>query len=94
MFLIESENDQVRFHAAQSIVVFGAIFVASLVLSFIQAIAGFADIVGFVIGAIFGLLSFILWVGGFILWIYLIVRTYQGEDPRIPVAADVADSFA
>lgn len=90
MFLIESENDQVRFHAAQSIVIFGILFVASIALNFVQAIAAFSDIIGLVLGPILGLLGLVLWLGGLILWIYLLVRTYQGEDPRIPVAAGVA----
>jgi len=93
MFIVESENDHVRFHAAQSIVISGALFVVSVAMSFIQAIAGFIDILGFIVGVIFGLISLVLWLGGFVLWIYLIVRTYQGENPRIPVAAGVADGF-
>lgn len=93
MFLIESENDHVRFHAAQSIVIFGALFVASIVLSFLQTIVAFSDIIGVMLGAVFGLLGLVLWLGGLILWIYLIVRTYQGEDPRLPVAAGVADDI-
>lgn len=93
MFLIESENDHVRFHAAQSIVVFGALFVVSMALNFVRAIAGFSDIIGFVLGPVFGLLSLVLWFGGLALWIYLIVRTYQGENPRLPVAAGVAENL-
>ena len=109
MFIVESENDHVRFHAAQSIVISGALFVVSvamsfilsvtisfilsIAMSFIQAIAGFIDTLGFIVGVIFGLISLVLWLGGFVLWIYLIVRTYQGENPRIPVAASVADGF-
>ena len=101
MFIVESENDHVRFHAAQSIVISGALFVVSvaisfilsIAMSFIQAIAGFIDTLGFIVGVIFGLISLVLWLGGLALWIYLIVRTYQGENPRIPVAASVADGF-
>ncbi len=94
VLLVESENDHVRFHAAQSIVVFGAIFVASIGLNFLQAIVGISDIIGVVLGPVLGLLGLALWVGGLILWVYLIVRSYQGEDPRIPVAAGVADGIA
>ena len=93
MFLLESGNDHVRFHAAQSIVVFGALFVASLALSFIQTIVAFSDIVGFVLGPVLGLLSLVLSLAGLVLWLFLIIRTYQGEDPRIPVAAGVADNL-
>ncbi|MEF8851163.1 MAG: hypothetical protein V5A44_03180 [Haloarculaceae archaeon] len=91
MFLIESENDHVRFHAAQSVVTFGALFVVLMALNVVQAIAGFSDIIGLILGPVFGLLSLVLSLGGFVLWVYLIVRTYRGQDPRIPVAAHVAE---
>jgi len=54
MIFTESENDHVRFHAAQSIVIFGALFVASTVLNFLQAIVGFSDIIGAVLGPLNG----------------------------------------
>ncbi|MEF8802018.1 MAG: hypothetical protein V5A56_13465 [Halolamina sp.] len=93
MFLVESENDHIRFHGAQSIVVFGGLFVASIALSFIQIIAGFSDILQLLLGAILSLLGLVLWLGGVILWVYLIVRTYQGKDPQIPVAAGIAEDL-
>jgi uncharacterized membrane protein len=93
MFIVESENDHVRFHAAQSIVVSGALFVVSMGLDVIQAVAGFIDILGLIVGFVFGLINLVLLLGGFVLWIYLLVRTYQGENPRIPVAAGIADGF-
>jgi uncharacterized membrane protein len=94
MLFVESENDQVRFHAAQSTVVFGAIFLASIALSIIQIMAGFSDILQFLLGAILSLLGLVLWLGGLVLWIYLIIWTYQGNDPRIPVAAGIAEDLA
>jgi uncharacterized membrane protein len=30
-------------------------------------------------------------VGSFALWIYMMVRAYQGQTPRIPIAAGIAD---
>lgn len=47
IYLIETENDHVRFHAAQSMVVFGGIVVVSIALNFIQIVARFGDIIGF-----------------------------------------------
>ncbi len=62
-------------------------------MSFIQIIAGFSDILQLLLGAILSFLGFVLWLGGAILWIYLIVRTYQGKEPQIPVAAGIAEGF-
>ena len=50
-FLLETENKFVRFHAIQSILVFGVITVAGIVLGWIP-----------VIGWVIGLLGFVLWV--------------------------------
>src|SRR3990167_4800467 len=60
--LIEKKNKFVRFHAMQSIVVFGAVFVAQWVISLIPYL-------GILIS---GLLSLL----GVVLWIVLMVKAY------------------
>ncbi len=76
-YVLEKENKFVRFHAMQSIVVFGALFVSMTVFGLIPGI-------GFLLSNILGILSIILWV-------LLMVKSYQGEYFRIPVASDIAD---
>jgi uncharacterized membrane protein len=75
--IIEKENRFVRFHAYQSLAVFGALFVLSL-------IAGFIPLIGKPI-------SFVLAPVGLILWILLMVKAYQGERYKLPVAGDWAE---
>ena len=75
--IIEKENRYVRFHAYQSLAVFGALFVLSL-------IAGFIPVVG-------KLVSILLAPVGFILWILLMVKAYQGERYKLPVTGDWAE---
>ena len=75
--LIERENKVVRFHAIQSIVVFGALTLASLILGWIP-----------VIGAV---LAWIIWVVGIILWIVLMIKAYQGVKYKLPWAGDFAE---
>jgi uncharacterized membrane protein len=75
--IIEKENRFVRFHAYQSLAVFGALFVLSL-------IAGFIPLIGKPI-------SFLLAPVGLILWILLMVKAYQGERYKLPVAGDWAE---
>lgn len=74
--VIEQKNRFVRFHAVQSIVVFGALTVASAMLSWIPFVGGF-------FGAIIGILAFIL-------WIILMIKAYQDELFKVPIAGDVA----
>lgn len=76
-FVLEKDNKFVRFHALQSIIVFGSITVASLILRYIPFIGG-------LISGLLGLL-------GFILWIILMVKAYRGEQYKLPVAGDIAE---
>lgn len=76
-YLMEKENKFVRFHAMQSIVVFGTLTVLSIVL-------GVIPVVGVVLGPIIGIL-------GLVLWILLMVKAYQGEKFKLPVAGDIAE---
>lgn len=93
MYFIESDNETVQFHAAQSVVVFGGVTVAAMVLNFLQVMIQFGDIVGVILGPILGLVSLALWLGAVAVWIYLLVQTYQDNDPRIPVAAGIAEDL-
>ena len=77
--LIEQENKFVRFHAMQSIYVFGAITVAGIVLGWIP-----------VIGVVF---SVLLWLFGVALWIVLMVKAYQGVEFKLPLAGNLAEKW-
>lgn len=79
-FVIEKENKFVRFHAMQSIIVFGALFV-------VQIILGFIPFIGWI-------LIPLVWIAGFILWVILLVKAYQGEYYKLPVAGDMAEKHS
>jgi len=81
--LIEKENKFVRFHAVQSIVTFGALTVVWIVLSILRAIGP--------LGWLFWILEVIAWILGIVLWIVLMVKAYQGERFRLPIAGDIAE---
>jgi uncharacterized membrane protein len=87
IFFLTDKRPFVRFHAAQSIVVFGGLTVIRIVLAMLFVSSHLA---GFSIG--FGLLSLVALLG-FVLWVLLMVKAYQGEKFRIPVAADLADQI-
>lgn len=75
--LLEKDNQFVRFHAIQSIVVFGAVTVVDIVLNFIP-------VVGWILEVIIGIVAFIL-------WIVLMIKAYQGQRYKLPVAGDIAE---
>ena len=84
-FLMEPENKFVRFHALQSIVVFGAITVVSIILSVIP-----------VIGTVLSAMSLAVSPPSrptrtFVLWIVLMIRAYQGVKFKLPWAGDFAE---
>ena len=75
--LIEKESEFVKFHAMQSLVVFLGITVLSIAL-------GFIPYIGWVISSMIGLI-------GLILWIVLMIKAYQGERWKVPIAGDFAE---
>ena len=93
IFFLIDKRPYVRFHAAQSIVVFGGLHVINIVVGIIFG-AGFMMMggwgsfgLGFVLYSLINLIAFIL-------WILLMVKAYQGEKFEVPVAAGIAKSFA
>jgi uncharacterized membrane protein len=75
--VIEKENKFVRFHAMQSILVFGGLFVINMVLSFIPFI-------GWALMPIVG-------IAGLILWILLMIKAYNGELYKLPIVGNIAE---
>ena len=78
--LLEQENKFVRFHAFQSIIVFGVLTVASFILGWIPIIGGFLA----------GLISLLCLV----LWIVLMVKAYQGKRYKLPWSGNLAEKWA
>ena len=87
----ERQHQEVRFHAAQSLVVFGALSVALLLCGGASAVAFF------VAAPTFQLMQAIgnaIWFGAVLLWLFLLVKTWRGETWRIPVAGELAMKIA
>ena len=78
--LIERKNKFVRFHAFQSIIVFGVITLIGIIFTPIP-----------VIGAVISWLASII---GFVLWILLMVLASQGKKYKMRWAGDLAEKWA
>ena len=76
-YLVEKENKFVRFHAMQSIIAFGFLWVLNAVLVVIP-------VIGWAIMPIVGVVSLIL-------WIFLMVKAYQGDYFKLPIVGDIAE---
>jgi uncharacterized membrane protein len=90
-YLIEKTHQVVRFHAAQSIV-FGAF---AIVLWVVLAILSFIFYsISWTLGNLFNLVTLLVWLGLFIVWIVLLVKGYSGEKWKLPVLGDMAERMA
>jgi uncharacterized membrane protein len=92
IFFLIDKRPYVRFHAAQSIVVFGGLHIIQIILG---QIFGFGFLFGgwgaFSIGLVlFQMISLL----SLILWILLMVKAYQHEKFEVPIAGSIAKSFS
>lgn len=87
-YVIEKENKFVRFHAMQSIITFGALFIISIIVVPIIAIV---PVIGWIIG---GLLSIIIWIITIVLWVILMYKAYKGEKFKLPIVGNIAEKYA
>lgn len=87
----ERRHAEVRFHAAQSLVVFGALSIALF-------LCGGASAVAFVVAtSTFQVMQNIgnaIWLIAVLLWLFLLIKTWQGETWRVPIAGDLATKIA
>ena len=92
IFLLIDKRPFVRFHAGQSIVVFGGLQILHIVLTrfFVMGTA-VGGVVGFSLG---WMLVSLVDLAVFVLWILLMVKAYQGERYRLPLVGDYAESLA
>lgn len=77
LLLVEKKSSFVRFHAMQSTVLFGGLFVVNIGL-------GFIPLLGW-------LVSFVLSMGAFILWLLLMWKAFNGEKYKLPYVGDFAE---
>ncbi len=82
-YIIDKDNEYVRYHAMQSIIVFGAFTITQMVL-------GTLSLIPF-IGVVFWIGQMIVGLLGFVLWIICMVKAYQGERFKLPIAGDMAE---
>ena len=88
-FFLRRKNSFVRFHAAQSVVLFTPLIGVYVVVRLLTIV----PVLGLLLSPILGCLTSILLVGGALLWIFLMVQTYRGSNVRLPVISQYADAF-
>ncbi|MBF0547010.1 MAG: DUF4870 domain-containing protein [Candidatus Riflebacteria bacterium] len=77
IFALEKENKFVKFHAMQSIIISILLIILSIILNFIP-------IIGWI-------MLFPLALGSLFLWIFLMLKAFQGEKFKLPIVGDYAE---
>jgi uncharacterized membrane protein len=90
--IIEQQSRTVRFHAAQSLVLFGTFFVVLLLLGLLSGAMLFIS--GRTAFQAVQLLGYVVWLAAVLIWVVLMYRTYNGETWRVPLAGDLAAKIA
>ena len=92
MFLfLERKHREVRFHAAQSIVVFGGL---SLLMVLIAILTATSLVVAPSLFRAAWSLNSLVWLAGVVLWLVLMVQAFRGGRARVPFAAGLAARIA
>jgi uncharacterized membrane protein len=88
VFFLIDKRPTIRFHAMQSMILFGALFVLQIVLSF-------GGIFGGLLGyALLGLVHSLLALLILICWILCMVNAYQGKRFKVPIVGDLAETYS
>ena len=88
VFFLIDKRPFVRFHAMQSMIAFGALFV----LQYVFVWGGwFGGIFGFALMSMVGMLIGLL---ALVCWILCMVKAYQGQRFKLPVIGDMAEKFS
>lgn len=81
ILLVEKEDRFIRFHALQSTLVFGGLFIASFIL----------DLILTSIDLLATLANTLIWIAIIVVWASSMIRAYKGKIFKWPIAGDFAE---
>jgi uncharacterized membrane protein len=85
--VLEKESKFVRFHAVQSIIVFGGLWILSFVLGVAFSFSWALISLGFALTQLINLVALAI-------WIVCMYKAYKGEVFKLPVVGDIAERHA
>lgn len=88
-FVIERKNRFVRFHAAQSFLFLGSVFVLYVFLRFLSIV----PFIGFLLSPVISCALFVLLVPAGLIWLFLMIQAYRGVTVRLPIVAEYAEGL-
>ncbi|MDQ6771664.1 MAG: DUF4870 domain-containing protein [Candidatus Dormibacteraeota bacterium] len=91
MLFVGKNDPDVKFHAAQSIVFFGSISVIDIIVRIIDTVVGSVSL-----ALILGLITFVIWIFGVVVWIIALLRANSGGGQRfdLPLVGGIVRPYA
>jgi len=93
-FLLEGENEFVKFHAAQSIVFGVGMFAIYIGMSIFQMLLLFIPHLGGLLSLLFSLAYLVVGFVAFLTWLFLMYKAYSNERFALPVFGRLAERLA
>src|SRR5712692_7296011 len=87
-FFVEKQNRFVRFHAMQSILFFGGLFILNILFSIIGGLS--IPFLSGLVGILGGLVGLVTFIG----WIVLLINAFQGKYFKLPIVGDYEEKYA
>src|SRR5271166_4848810 len=86
-----NQNRNIKFHAFQSIFMHLALIVTYIALTILSLMLHTIPVIGALLGL---LVSLALGLGSFLLWLFMLFKTYNGEKIMLPVIGELAQKQA
>lgn len=87
IYLTEKKSQYIRFNAMQSIIFSGLLTIIYVFLNVLSLIP--------VLGRILSLILYpIVYMAGTVIWIILLVKSFQGEYFKLPIIGDYAEKYS
>jgi len=95
VFFVIDKRPFVRFHAAQSMVVFGALFIIYIALNIFLSMSWMMGAATGVMGSLLHFLfGTLIWLISLVVWVLCMVKAYQHERFKLPIVGDIAENIA
>jgi uncharacterized membrane protein len=88
-YFVEDKNKFIRFHAAQSVLVFLPLMILAWIFGGFFGIFSYGPEWVF-----FAWVSWLFWILVLILWFILMVKAYQMQKFNLPIVGDIADKHS
>ncbi|MCW5965213.1 MAG: hypothetical protein KIT83_14340 [Bryobacterales bacterium] len=89
-----NKNALIRFHAFQSIFLAVALIIIGFTLGIISVILGFIPVLGWIGSMLGAILSILIWMGSFFLYLFLMYKAYNKERIVLPLIGAQAEKQA